>query len=281
VARVPDLLIQDGLLKIREQDLAGARTDAEEILKHDPENARSLGLLVDTYARQKQLPKALARIREMVSARPKSPQLQIMLGRVLAVSGDRVEAKKAFEAAGALDPKSTATKLALAQIDFSENQLAAARKQVNAVLALEPRNSPVLTMAGDIELHAGDRNAAIAKYRLAIDVDGSNAGALNNLAYLVAMDNPDEALKFAQQAMELSPDNAAVQDTLGWVYYRKAIYQTAVRYLKTAVTKESTPRRQFHLGMAYLKAGDRELGQRTIGAALKQDPNLAKTEQGW
>jgi tetratricopeptide (TPR) repeat protein len=280
-SRTPDLLMQDGLLKVRGQDFTGARTDAEELLKQDPENERALGLLVDTYARQKQLPKAVARVREMVSARPKSPRLQLMLGRVLAVSGDRVEAKKAFEAAAALDPKSTAAKLALAQIDFSGNQLDAARKQVNAVLAVEPRNAPVLTMAGDIELKAGDRNAAIAKYRLAIDADASNAAALNNLAYLVALDNPDEALKFAQQAMELAPDNAAVQDTLGWVYYRKAIYQTAIRHLKTAVTKESTPRRQFHLGMAYLKAGDRELGQRTIVAALKQDPNLAKTEQGW
>jgi Tfp pilus assembly protein PilF len=33
--------------------------------------------------------------------------------------------------------------------------------------------------------------------------------------------------------------------------------------------------------MSYLKAGDRNLGQQMLAAALRQDPNLAKTEQGW
>jgi tetratricopeptide (TPR) repeat protein len=279
--RVPDLLMQDGFLKLSERDFTGARIDAEELLKQDPQNARAVGLLADSYIGQKQLPKAVARIREMVSALPKSAQLQLVLGRVLMASGDRFEAKRAFEAGEAIDPKSASAKLLLAQIEFSENRLDTARQRVNAIIALEPRNASVLTMSGDIELKAGDRNAAIAKYRVAVAIDGSNVGALNNLAYLVAMDNPDDALRFAQQAMAIAPDNAAVQDTLGWVYYRKAIYQVAIRYLKAAVTKEPTARRQFHLGMAYLRAGDQELGRQTIVAALKLDPNLAKTEQGW
>jgi Tfp pilus assembly protein PilF len=91
----------------------------------------------------------------------------------------------------------------------------------------------------------------------------------------------DEALKFAQKAAEIAPDTAAVQDTLGWVYYRKGIYSAAVGYLKKAVAKEPTPRRQFHLAMSYLKSGDQDLGQRMLKTALQQDPNLPKTEQGW
>ena len=97
---------------------------------------------------------------------------------------------------------------------------------------------------------------------------------------MLSKDNPDEALKYAQQAVELAPDNPAVQDTLGWVYCRKGIYVSAIRYLKTAVEKDSTPLRKYHLGMAYLKAGDRDLGQRMLTAALEADPKLATTE-GW
>ena len=76
-------------------------------------------------------------------------------------------------------------------------------------------------------------------------------------------------------------DSANVQDTLGWVYYRKGIYNTAVNYLKTAVAKDPTPRRQFHLAMSYIKAGNRDLGQKTLTAALQKDPTLPQTEQGW
>jgi hypothetical protein len=62
---------------------------------------------------------------------------------------------------------------------------------------------------------------------------------------------------------------------------RKEIYGTAVTYLETAVAKEPTPRRQFHLAMSYLKSGKRDLGQKTLQLALRQDPKLQVTEKGW
>ena len=67
-------------------------------------------------------------------------------------------------------------------------------------------------------------------------MDATNVIALNNLAYLLARDNPDEAVKLAQQAVELAPENADVQDTLGWVYYRKGLYSAALPYLQAALT---------------------------------------------
>ena len=98
---------------------------------------------------------------------------------------------------------------------------------------------------------------------------------------MMAEDNSDEALKFAQQAVEIAPEDASTQDTLGWVYYRKGLYRNAVDHLKLAAAKEPTARRQFHLAMSYLKAGDRDRGQQMLATALKQEPNLAKTERGW
>ena len=221
------------------------------------------------------------RIRELISQRPKSAPLHVALGRAFLASGNRAEGAKAFETAESLAPTLTAPKIALAELALSENRLDAARQRVNAALAVEPKNVGFLLMAADIEMKGGDRAAALARCRSVLEIDDSNVPALNNQAYALAAEDPDEALKLAQRAMELAPDDAAVQDTLGWVYYRKALYQTAVGYLKTATAKEPTPQRQFHLGMAYLKAGERDLGQRTIGAALKQDPNLTRTETGW
>jgi hypothetical protein len=33
--------------------------------------------------------------------------------------------------------------------------------------------------------------------------------------------------------------------------------------------------------MSYFKAGKRDLGEKTLQLALRQDPNLAETEKGW
>ncbi len=136
-------------------------------------------------------------------------------------------------------------------------------------------------MLGEVAGDMGDQEEALRRYRAAIALDGSNVVVLNNLAYTLASSQPDEALKYAQQAAEIAPDNAMVHDTLGWVYYKKMIYGTAVTYLEMAVAKEPTPRRQFHLAVCYLKQGRRDVGEKTLQLALRQDPNLPVTERGW
>jgi tetratricopeptide (TPR) repeat protein len=281
VVRAPELLVQDGFVRMKEKDYARAHEDADEALNQDPENTAAYRLLVESCAAQKQLPAAVRKIRELVAQRPNSALLRFQLGQVLVTAGNRPEGRQSFEAAAALDAKYSPPKLALAELDATEKRWDAARQQLNAVTASDPRNVLALKMAADIEVAVGNLPAAIAHYRSWLDVDGSNVLALNNLAYLIAMDNPDEALKLAQQAVELAPDDAAVRDTMGWVYYRKGIYRSAIEQLRMSVAKESTPQRQFHLAMAYLKVGDKDLGQQTLMTALKQDPDLTRTERGW
>ena len=100
--------------------------------------------------------------------------------------------------------------------------------------------------------------------------------ALNGLAYLLAdeANQPDEALKFAQQAKELAPYDPAVDDTLGWVYYRKGLYPVAAGHLEAAVAKEPNAVRKYHLAMTYFKSGDRPRGTVLLNQALKMDSTL-------
>jgi tetratricopeptide (TPR) repeat protein len=185
-----------------------------------------------------------------------------------------------LEAAKKGDP-TLRTDLLLADLDRRENRIDSARQRLTAIVTAEPKNVNALMTLGTLEGDAGNRDAAIATYREVLDVDSSNLYALNNLAYALAQDDTDAALKLAQKATEIAPNDPAVQDTIGWIYYRKGNYGTAVNYLKTAVAEEPTPRRQFHLAMSYLKSGDQTLGQKMLQAALEKDPKLSKTEQGW
>jgi Tfp pilus assembly protein PilF len=112
-----------------------------------------------------------------------------------------------------------------------------------------------------------------------VSADESNVDAMNNLAYNLAADRPDEALQYAQKALELGPDNPAAADTLGWIYYKKQIYPTAVYFFEKAVQKEGTAIRKYHLGLAYAKVGDTALARKNITEALQSNPKLALTEQ--
>lgn len=279
--KAPDLLLQDALVKMNDKDNAGARASAEQVLKQNPEDIRAARIVADTYLAAKQAPKAVEAIHALVMQKPQSAALQLFYGQLLNGTGDRAGARVAFEAAKAAAPKAKMIDVTLAQMDLAENQTDAARRRLEGVLAADKNNAEAEFMLAALDDRAGNRAGAVARYRRIVETDGNNALALNNLAYLLAQENPDEALKYAQQAAEKAPNNAAIQDTLGWCYYRKGIYRTAVGYLKTAVEKEPTPRRQFHLGMGYMKSGEQGLGQELIRKALQQDASLSKTEQGW
>jgi tetratricopeptide (TPR) repeat protein len=281
VRRYPETVIQDGVLRFQQGDYSGARADAEEAIKNNPRDLRAVQILADSYAAQKQPAKAEERLKAIAAANPQSAPLENLLGQWYANGKNYPAARKAFDSAVAADPKFVPAVLALAGVDYQEKHPDAARQRLLGLVAADPKNTQALLMLGTIASEMGDQEEAMKRYRAALAVDGNNLVALNNLAYTLASTDTDGALKYAQQAAELAPDNATVQDTLGWVYYRKQIYSTAVTYLKTAVAKEPTPRREFHLAMSYLKAGNQDLGQKTLQLALQQDPKLPVTEKGW
>ncbi len=281
IKHFPEIVIQDAVLRLEQGDYTGARAAAEEAIKNNPEDSRGPRVLVDTFLGQKQPAKAEERLQELVADHPHSAPLANLLGQWYLKSKNLSAARKSFEAALADDPKFLEADLALAGLDRQEMHLDAARQRFTALVAADPRNVRALLSLGSLEGEMDSRDEAIHHYRAVLDIDGSNLFALNNLAYTLAATEPDVALKYAQQAADLAPDNAAVQDTLGWIYYRKATYATAVTYLEAAVKREPTPRRQFHLAMSYLKSGNRDLGQKTLQLAIQQDPKLPETEKGW
>lgn len=281
IQRAPELVLQSAVLKMRQRDYSGARLDAEEVLKANPEDVRAARLVVGGYAGEHEDRKAVQRLNEMVAYRPKSAPLQSLLGEWYVNAGNLAEARKAFEAAKNADPAYLPSDLSLAGIDLRDMHADAARDRLRPILAANPTNVPALLLSAQAERAAGSSTEEIARYRSVLAIDDSNPIALNNLAYELATVDPEEALKLAQRVVELAPENPSALDTLGWVYYRKGVYGTAISYLKSAVEKGPSARRQFHLAVSYLKSGQKELGQQLLNAALKQDPNLLKTEQGW
>jgi tetratricopeptide (TPR) repeat protein len=279
--RLPAVVLQDGALRLQQKDYTGARADAEEVLKASPEDLSAILLVTNSYASEGHVDKGLERLRLLAEARPKSAPLHLLLGEWQIQQKQFAAARNSLEAAKSADPASRAADLELARLDIGENNLSGARPRLESIVGAEPKNVAALLLLANLEEHANNRAGAVARYRSVLAVDSTNLEALNNLAYNLAQQNPDEALPLAQQAAEIAPDNAAIQDTLGFVFYRKGDYRNATNYVKTAVTKEPTPRRQFHLAMCYSKSGDQNLAAKMLAEALQKDPNLPKTETGW
>ncbi len=79
---------------------------------------------------------------------------------------------------------------------------------------------------------------------------------MNNLAYLYAEQNKElnKALDLARQARERVGNLPAILDTLGWVYYKKELYDSALTEFKSCVEKEpNNPIFNYHLGLVQNK----------------------------
>lgn len=279
--RPPEAVLQVALLRMARKDYAGARRAAEELLNANPENIRAAYIVVQSYSAQKQLARGLDRLRELVASRPGSAPLRQLLGQWYADTGEAAEARKSFEAANRLQPKFTPALMALAELDLRENRTDPARERLQAILAMEPRNVNAMLRLASAEDRRGNRAGAIAQCRSAVDADANNPVALNNLAFYLAPADLEQALQYARRSVEIDPRNNEAKDTLGWIYYRKRQYREAVGQLKTVMEQAPTPEHRFHLGLAYLRLGETQLGQRTVQAALRERPDLSKTEQGW
>jgi Tfp pilus assembly protein PilF len=202
-----------------------------------------------------------------------------MLGLWQVAAGDMVQAREQFEAARRAEPAFTAADIALADLDRRQNQAAAGQTRLRNVISREPSNTGALLLLAEIERLSGNHVDAIAHYRAVLAIDSSNLVALNNIGIQLTPSSPDEALGFAQRALEIAPENPAVQDTLGWIYYRKGIYRSAVQYLKAAVANEPNPQRQVHLALSYIKSGEARIGQEMLRTAIRQDPSLSGLAQ--
>jgi Flp pilus assembly protein TadD len=90
----------------------------------------------------------------------------------------------------------------------------------------------------------------------------------------------EKALQLAQTAKEVSPEDPNVSDTLGWILYKRGVYHQAVGLLKQSASKlPDQPTVQYHLGMASLKAGDKDGARAALSAAANSPINFAEKDE--
>jgi tetratricopeptide (TPR) repeat protein len=275
-----NLLIQDGLYKLKTGNPSAARTSIEEALRINSSDVRALSALNQTYVAQKQTEAALEKVQEYAAQQPKSAPVQQFLGFLLVSDGKRKEARQAFLAAKAADSDFQPADLSLAQLDVLENNWDAAQKRLQDILASHADNSTARVWAGSIAAMRGDLAGAVEHLRRVVEISPDNPQALNNLAYLLAeyRQKPDEALAYAEKAHELAPDNPELADTLGWVLYRKGLYREALPQLERAASQSPNAVWKYHLAMAYAKFGDQKRGRAALDAALKLNPNVPEAK---
>ncbi|MGA8764828.1 MAG: tetratricopeptide repeat protein, partial [Candidatus Sulfotelmatobacter sp.] len=91
--------------------------------------------------------------------------------------------------------------------------------------------------------------------------------------------NIDVALAMAQTARRGMPNSPNAADTLGWAYYQKGVYQSAIEMFQEALRLNEKsggaddPTMHYHLGLAYQRSKQPLQARQQLERVLKLDPN--------
>src|SRR5207344_790828 len=139
---------------------------------------------------------------------------------------------------------------------LSQKRLDEAKKQFETLVARQQDPVASGTMLGIILEIQGRPADAQKMYERTLEVDPTAPVAANNLAWMYATHggNLDVALQLAQTAKQKLADDASVDDTLGWIFYKKDLAVDAIRSFEASVKRMPTKAEyHFHLGLAHAK----------------------------
>jgi tetratricopeptide (TPR) repeat protein len=120
--------------------------------------------------------------------------------------------------------------------------------------------------AGEIAYVMGDCQRSLPLFERAIALVPDSAPALNNAAFVTAKcgNAPEKAVAWATKAVELAPQVADLQDTLGYVLLKSGKPQEALAPLQRAVTMSPTASPILHLAEALASAGRKDEARATL-----------------
>jgi Tfp pilus assembly protein PilF len=269
-----DIQWMAGLVQLRKGNRGSARTHFEQSLRIQPDALEPLDALIALDLAANNGRAARARIDAALRERPKSLGLLTLAGRVYVNVGDDDAAERALKTAIEIDPREPGLYDELVRLYARRRMLDRAASEMQAAARREPQSLGPPLMLGSITQAQGKTLEAQTWFEKALKVDPRSAVAANNLAWLYAEQGGDldEALRLALMAREQLPQRPEVNDTVGWVRYKRGEFSQAVPSFKQSAEQDpQNPVYQYHLGLAYAKAGDVALAREALGKAVQRN----------
>tara|TARA_R110000772_G_scaffold37859_3_gene89664 strand:+ start:522 stop:2207 length:1686 start_codon:yes stop_codon:yes gene_type:complete len=210
---------------------SAARAELKKIPNNSPFALQAISLEVAKYVDAEDYAGAQQRLGDVLEKNPESPELKLLSGQSLQISGDHRGAAEAFKQAIALAEK----------LNFSDSVLA------GYWLSL-----------GSAQEQAGLWPEGLESPKKANMLLPNSASILNYLGYaqLERRENTVAAVAAIRQAHEMRSSSPAITDSLGWAYYITGEHEKAVGYLELALAGEpKDPTINEHLGDAYWAVG--------------------------
>ncbi len=267
-----------GTLALAEKKFKDAEDLFHRIQIEAPGNPEVVAGLAQAYQGQNQSAKAVQLLGEELKRNPTSSLLRQTLARTAMADGKSDIAIEQYKLLASAAPKAAELQLSLANAYMVAGDSAAAIVILKKAVEAQPKLTPASLELAHAYLSAGQMADAKALYRHMLQIEPNNANALNDLAYVMADagENLDEAMTLAQRGLQNTTSaglKISLSDTLGWIYLKKSMYDSALQTFQSLVSSNPhDPTFRYHLGATLYKTGDKRKAKVELETALASKP---------
>jgi len=274
-----DALLESGVVNLRRQRYSEAEKAFRQAYNLDPSSPRGLSGVAETHLLAKEPEKAVQTIAVEVEKAPQRADLRKALAAVEFRAGQFAKAVADYRSI--LDnykdsPKEQADLYArIGDAYQGQGELPLSIESFKKAEQLAPRNAAYPAELAHVYDAAGNSKEALACYAQSLRIEPGNAVVMNNAAYLLAKSggNLDDALRLIQMARRQFPNSQDFLDTLGWVYLRKELVESACQVFQDLVEKApANPTFHYHYALALAQKGDKAAALEQLRLALQNRP---------
>ena len=161
--------------------------------------------------------------------------------------------------------------LVLTKAEQDPAALAAARPEIEKSLKQDPQDVPALMAAAALDIQAGAKKDAVARYQKVLQRFPAFGLAQKQLALIYSEDpaRKDEAYALAVKARESLPADPVVAQMMGQLSYERKDYSRALQLLQeSARRKPLDAKGLFYLGLSLLEAKQPAAAMKALQEAL-------------
>jgi len=271
-----EVVVMLGFIALQAQDFATAEAKLKrglELNYRDPDTLHFyLGQLAEEGKRTEDAIVQYANVRGGDQAVPAAARHALLLARMNRLD----EARRVLQETEAqTDTQRAMLAQAEAQVLRDAKQHQEAFAVVSDALAQQPDNPDLLYDVAMAAEKVDRLDVFEEKLKRLIAIKPEHAQAYNALGYTLADRNMRlaEARGYIEKALTLSPDDAFILDSMGWVHYRQGSVEDSLRYLQRAYAVRPDPEIAAHLGEVLWVKGMKQEAERVWRAALAEHPN--------
>jgi tetratricopeptide (TPR) repeat protein len=271
-----ELQLQLGVLELHDKHFKEAEEYFRKLSADSANDVRPLSGLTQTLAAEGELDKAVALLGEDVKKTPTNNQLRYLYAVTAAMAGRYDTAIEEFQQLVSANPKTAQLYVALGNAYRVKGDTANALATLQKGVGLAPKDPTPLVAEAEVLTSMNRQQEALEKYRAALRLTPDNATLLNNVAYLMADTGGslEEALKYVRRALQLDSKQPRYSDTLGWIYYKQNLNDTALQVFRGLTeTNPDNATFHYHFAMVLLKKGDKATAKTELQNALAKKPS--------